>query len=244
MDNNILNSLLKEYDKKRIKSELDLERRKQNLYKLIPELEKIESEINICAISSAKNILNNLSNENSTNKLSILKERKKQLLEKNHISENYLKPNYECRICNDTGYFLDKSYRSQMCNCLKQQILDISYNKSNMSNLKKENFMTFNENIFSDEVDFAKYKVNISNEFPMNSTDISIVFGNALDNAIEACERLDSEKKEINLVISNLNMNTCFVKIINSYDNHHSVINKTSKKEYEKYYAKVFRICK
>ena len=49
-----------------------------------------------------------------------------------------------------------------MCNCLKQRILNISYNKSNMSNLKKENFLTFNENKYSDEVDVAKYKVNIS----------------------------------------------------------------------------------
>ena len=32
----------------------------------------------------------------------------------------------------------------------------------NISNLNKENFYTFNENIFSDDVDVAKYKLNIS----------------------------------------------------------------------------------
>lgn len=162
MDNDILHSLLKEYDRKRIKSELDLEKRKKTLYKLIPELESIEKEINSCAINNAKNILTNSSSDNLNNKMLQLKNQKEQLLQKNHISLDYLKPNYECKNCNDTGYFLDKNYRSQMCNCLKQRILDISYNKSNISNLKKENFMTFNENIFSDEVDFAKYKVNIS----------------------------------------------------------------------------------
>ena len=31
-----------------------------------------------------------------------------------------------------------------------------------MYNLKNENFSTFNENIFSDEVDVAKYRFNIS----------------------------------------------------------------------------------
>ena len=31
-----------------------------------------------------------------------------------------------------------------------------------MSNLDKENFNTFNENIFSNEVDLSKYKFNIS----------------------------------------------------------------------------------
>lgn len=183
MDNNILNSLLKEYDKKRIKSELDLERRKQDLYKSIPQLEEIEAEINSCAISNAKNILTNTSSEHLSHKLSMLKERKKELLEKNHISENYLKPHYECRICNDTGYFLDKSYRSQMCNCLKQRILDISYNKSNISNLKNENFMTFNENIFSDEVDIAKYKVNITPRKNMkNIKQKCLEFVNNFDN--------------------------------------------------------------
>ena len=49
-----------------------------------------------------------------------------------------------------------------MCNCLKQKLLDISFNKSNMYNLKNENFSTFNENVFSDEVDVAKYRFNIS----------------------------------------------------------------------------------
>ncbi len=44
----------------------------------------------------------------------------------------------------------------------KQKLLDISFNKSNMSNLDKENFDTFNANLYSDDVDIAKYKFNIS----------------------------------------------------------------------------------
>ena len=39
-----------------------------------------------------------------------------------------------------------------MCSCLKQKLLNISYNKSNMTNLGKENFENFNPNIFSDEI--------------------------------------------------------------------------------------------
>ena len=162
MDNDILNSLLREYDQKRIKAELDLEKRKESLYKSIPELQEIENEIKSCSINNAKNILNNIKSENYNSKLQTLKAEKKRILEKNNIPENYLKPHYECKICKDTGYYLDNNYRSIMCNCLNQRILNISYNKSNMSNLKKENFLTFNENKFSDEVDIAKYKVNIS----------------------------------------------------------------------------------
>ena len=47
-----------------------------------------------------------------------------------------------------------------MCNCLKQKLLNISFNKSNMSNLDKENFSTFNENIFSDEINIEKYNIS------------------------------------------------------------------------------------
>ncbi len=39
-----------------------------------------------------------------------------------------------------------------MCSCLKQKLLNISYNKSNMTNLSKENFENFNQNIFSNEI--------------------------------------------------------------------------------------------
>ena len=162
MDNDVLNSLLREYEQKRIRAELDLEKRKETLYKSIPELQQIENEINSYSINNAKNILNNIKSDNYDLKIEKLKNEKKRILKENNIPETYLKPYYECKICKDTGYFLANNYRTNMCNCLRQRILNISYNKSNMSNLKKENFLTFNENRFSDEVDIAKYKVNIS----------------------------------------------------------------------------------
>ena len=38
MSNDILNSLLKEYDQKKLKAELECDERKNNLYRLIPRL--------------------------------------------------------------------------------------------------------------------------------------------------------------------------------------------------------------
>lgn len=166
MSNEVLNSLLKEYEQKKLNAELDLDRRKQNLYKLIPRLEEIDNELNNFAINTAKNILNNSSNsstvENLKQRISDLKKEKELILLQNNYSFDYLKPFYECKICNDTGFILDNNYKTTMCNCLKQKLLDISFNKSNMSNLRKENFNNFNELIFSDEVDLAKYRFNIS----------------------------------------------------------------------------------
>ena len=166
MANEILNSLLKEYEQKKINAELDLDKRKETLYKLIPRLEEIDNQLNNYAINTAKNILNKSNNEqdleNLKNKIANLKKEKESILLQNNYSLDYLKPFYDCKICNDTGFVVDKNYKTTMCNCLKQKLLDISFNKSNMSNLKKENFNNFNELLFSDDVDMAKYKFNIS----------------------------------------------------------------------------------
>ncbi len=187
MSNEILNSLLKEYEQKKLNAEIDLVRRKQNLYKLIPRLEEIDNELNMFAITTTKNILNKTSNSmdiiNLNNKISELKKEKELILIKNNYSIDYLKPFYECKLCNDTGYVLDENYKTKMCSCLKQKLLNISFNKSNMSNLNKENFNNFNELIFSDEVDLAKYRFNISpRKNILNIKNKSIEFINNFDN--------------------------------------------------------------
>ena len=147
MSNDILNSLLKEYDQKKLKAELECDERKNNLYRLIPRLQEIDNELNSFAFKTAKNILNNsLLSDNSNNSYTVenLEEKIKNLKKEKE------------KILNDNNY------KTTMCNCLKQKLLNISFNKSNIYNIKKENFNNFNELIFSDEVDFAKYKFNIS----------------------------------------------------------------------------------
>jgi len=71
MSNDALNSLLREYEQKKLDAELDLEKRKQTLYKLIPRLEEIDSELSKLGISTAKNILNNVSEPNSVDNLKL-----------------------------------------------------------------------------------------------------------------------------------------------------------------------------
>ncbi len=185
MSNEILNSLLKEYEQKKLKAELDLEKKKEALYQKLPELERIENELNHYAIQTAKNILNNetRSLEDLKQKIEVLKYRKSCILQEANLSLHDLEPIYECPICKDTGYVMEKSHKTSMCNCLKQRLLDYSFNKSNMSSLDKENFNTFNENLFSDEVDVAKYHFNISpRENIKNIKQKCIQFVNEFDN--------------------------------------------------------------
>ena len=113
-------------------------------------------------------------------------DRRIEILKENNYSSDYLKPFYECKICNDTGYIQDNNYKTTMCSCLKQKLLDISFNKSNMSNLDKENFEHFNENIFSDKIDIEKYKSNISPRDNIRQIkDKCVEFVNNFDNPNE-----------------------------------------------------------
>ena len=163
MSNEVLNSLLKEYEQKKLKAELDLEKRKENLYNHVHRLKQIEDDLNHFAIETAKNILkdSNSSIDELQKRVTILKKEKAEILNELNLTPDYLQPSYNCKNCNDTGYIMI-NYKTEMCNCLKQKLLNYSFNKSNMSNLNKENFQTFNEHIFSDEVDLAKYRFNIS----------------------------------------------------------------------------------
>lgn len=164
MSNEVLNSLLKEYEQKKLQAELDLEKRKEELYEKIPKLQEIENKLNNFAINTAKNILlnSNSSMEPLEKQIEKLKYEKARILKEANLPDNYLQPNYECSICKDTGYITKNNYKTEMCNCLKQKLLNASFNKSNMANLNKENFDNFNINLFSNKIDVEKYHFNIS----------------------------------------------------------------------------------
>lgn len=148
----------------REKAIYDADIRKQSLYKEIPRLQEIEDELNKCAISVAKSVLANNSS-NSINDLQStikkLKDERHNILKENKKDDSFFLPVYNCTLCNDTGYVFDNGQTS-MCSCLKQKLLDIEYNKSNVGNLDKENFKKFNINLYSDEINAEKYDSDIS----------------------------------------------------------------------------------
>lgn len=161
-----LDFLLVEYEQKKRDAEFNSQKRKEKIYKKIPRLEEIDEEINKISINKTKSILiSQLTNSLNTefeNELLKLKKEKEEILKKENIDESYFKPNYECDKCKDTGYITYPDKKTEMCNCLKQKLINISYNKSNLSNLQKENFENFNFNKFSNEINIERYNMNIS----------------------------------------------------------------------------------
>ncbi len=164
MSNSTLKSLLIEYEKKRMNALKQAEQRKKDLYLQKPILHEIDDKLNSLAISTAKSLINKNDFKllkNLEQNINILKKEKVSILKSIGKDENYLLPNYECNLCNDTGYII-QNFNSIMCNCLKQKIFDIEYNKSNIYNVKNQNFSNFNDLFYSENIDEKKYHSDIS----------------------------------------------------------------------------------
>ena len=161
----LLNKILSDVEYKHNKALKDVDLKKEHLLNTYPELEEIENNLNKLYIKKSQSLLSNKSMDdiNSINKkIDYYNNLKSNLLQKLKISSDYLKPVFECTICNDTGFLEDSNRNRQLCKCVKQALINERYNKSNIGNLEKDNFNSFSYNIYSDEVNKEKYNSNIS----------------------------------------------------------------------------------
>ncbi|NLJ58399.1 MAG: ATP-binding protein [Tissierellia bacterium] len=189
MNKQIIENIMTAYNKKRLKAAHDADKRKEKLYGEIPRLSEIEVEIKLLSINLSKLFLSSPENiDIQVNKLrediEKLKKERKSLYEENNIAEDYLTPKYECRTCNDTGYSSD----DKRCSCFNKQIIKNLYTMSNMVEmLKKENFNTFDINVFSNEPyknerltprQNMYYVLEISEDFCSNfhNTNVNLLF--------------------------------------------------------------------
>lgn len=164
MNSSNLKTLLTEYEKKRLQAIYDAENRKNELYQKEPKLQQIDDKLSKTAINISKKMIvckdSSLLDE-LNKKVSYLRDEKEKILSSLGKDENYLKPYYECSDCKDTGY-ITNHHESTMCHCLKQKLFNLEYNKSNLSNLEKENFDYFSFDLYSDEINEEKYHSKIS----------------------------------------------------------------------------------
>ena len=188
MSNPILKDLLKEYEKKRFIAHSNYEHKKEIFYQSNPNLEQINSQINTLAILISKETLkNNQSQIDILRKeFNKLQKQKEIILKELNLPENFFSPNYECKLCNDTGYIIDENRKSVLCNCIKQKLFNIKYNSSNIGDLDKENFSTFDISLYSTEINKEKFKASISPRVNIeNIKKIAEHFINNFDNPEE-----------------------------------------------------------
>ena len=153
MNKSRLKELSMEYERKRDRNERDQQIRINEVHKKIPAIKRIEDDILKTGLSMSKYIIGNPDNykeslEKAKEKIEALRMEKAFLMTESNIPADYMEIQYDCKICKDTGY-LDNG---PQCNCLKQALVSRAYKMSNLDNvLEKENFKTFNIDIFKDE---------------------------------------------------------------------------------------------
>ena len=155
MNESKLRDILTDYERKRDKADRLLEKRKQDVYSQIPQVKEIEDEISKVGLEMMKIVLKNPSSKEELSlqakeKIQTLTTKKQDLLDKWNVPKGYLDIQYECNLCKDRGFLPS----GKKCNCLKQAIINESYKMSNLSKiLEKQNQCTYDDSIFSDEID-------------------------------------------------------------------------------------------
>lgn len=155
MQESKLKDILTNYERKRDKADRLLEQRKNDVYKQVPKVKEIEDKINKIGLEMIKLVLKNPSNKEilaleAKEKIQVLMDEKQVLLDKWNVPKGYLEIQYECDLCKDRGFLPN----GKKCNCLKQAILNESYKMSNLSRmLEKQNQCTYDDSIFSEEID-------------------------------------------------------------------------------------------
>ncbi|MBZ2175418.1 ATP-binding protein [Schnuerera sp. xch1] len=153
MYNQILKDILNKYENKRDRAINEQKLRIKKVYEKVPEIRKLDKKITETGLLMSKAIIEDPGNYEESMKdvkerLEKLKMEKAYLLTENNIPLDYLDVKYECSKCQDTGYLPN----GNKCNCLKQSFINKAYEMSNIEGvLKKENFQTFDINIFPDE---------------------------------------------------------------------------------------------
>ncbi len=142
----------REYEIQRDRNQQELEDRKAEIYVKIPAVKKIDELILKLALEASKQQIKSPSGE-SLRKINQdiydLKKEKTKILKEKNYPPDYLNLQYKCIKCKDTGY-LDNGVK---CDCLKIKLSKELYEMSNISYmLEKENFNTFDLDIFSQEI--------------------------------------------------------------------------------------------
>lgn len=207
MDNQVYREILKKRDIKRQRKIDEAIIKKKKIYKDYPELEEIEKEINMLALNITRSIVasdeitKQIEKENMKIKLDKLEEKRHKILKKIGITEKDLEPNFDCKVCNDTG-MVTKDNITSYCNCFNQEVLNYTYRQSNILKLDDENFKTFDNCYYSSKPNKEKYGIEKS---PLENIEI------IKNIAIEFCKNIKSENQKNLLFTGNTGLGKTFI---------------------------------
>jgi DNA replication protein DnaC len=150
--------ILMAYEKIREEEQNLLKQRRKEIEEKLPEVLKIEQQINKLSIELSLSSFKAIKNRDEYMKkikedVNNLRIKKSEILVCNGYPMNYLNLHYRCYSCKDTGFIGIKP-----CNCFNKKLAHTYYNSSELKSiLARENFDNFKFEYFSKER---------SNEYP------------------------------------------------------------------------------
>ena len=148
LNNSQYDTILRTYEQKQLHNRNILDKRQQNVYNKVPEVQLINKQISSLSVKQARKLLEG--DENALSELrqqiQLLSKQKEDLMVQAGFPADYLEPVYECPDCRDTGYI-----NNQKCHCFRKAAIDLLYTQSNMKHiLESENFDTFSFRYYSE----------------------------------------------------------------------------------------------
>ena len=148
--NSQYDALMRYYQQLQFRNKHELDERTEIAYSKIPRLAEIDREIASSSLRKARLLLGESSGQdfNLQQHIQKLSEERTRLLCAHGFGPDYLKPQYTCPICKDTGYV-----DNQKCVCFRKAISEHLYTQSNIRELlEKTSFDAFSLNYYADDI--------------------------------------------------------------------------------------------
>lgn len=158
----IFKAALNEIKEKRLAEESAARTRLEEVYEKLPRVKELDSQLGQVGASAMKYYLSHPGQDKDRIKQALenrnlkLRQERAELLVSAGYPQDYTDVHYDCKDCHDTG-FIDRMPdgsipKDPRCHCLKKKILELSYRSPYMKKtIEKENFSTFNDDVFSDQ---------------------------------------------------------------------------------------------
>lgn len=158
----VLKNALTRIEEIREKNKKNYENKKQEIYRKIPELYSVNSEISQLLKSAVGNTFDK---DELKGRLVSVTEKRKKLLLANGYDENALEGVFDCSVCKDEGFV-----NGQICDCYARIMCREAYKLSNLEEkIKTQNFDNFNMDVFSNKEEMNKiynYAFNYCKDVP------------------------------------------------------------------------------
>jgi len=114
------------------------------------DFENIDKEIRSAIIEKAQIEFERKSTAEIDAKIKELKEKRVEIMKKMNITLEDIRPQYSCKLCNDTGFV-----GNSRCSCFQNKVTKALFEKSNLGVNMRRTFNDFNPNVY-DDPEFAK----------------------------------------------------------------------------------------